>query len=151
MATTAGVWGWTLAGVWARLGLVLVPGGVFFPVGVLEAAAGTKGDRGRLLVAAGDGGLFLGLVLLRRRQEIFPRWWKVPGPNRANGRSETPLGPRVLASTCSPVWTSVPWQWATLSASLSGPCLSSKRFSLSHSLCPCPSSLSSSSPPSKKT
>lgn len=38
------------------------------PVGVLEAAAaaaaGTRGDRGRLLGAAGDGGLFLGFGVL---------------------------------------------------------------------------------------
>lgn len=77
MATTAGVWGWTLAGVWDRFGLLLVPGGVFLPVGVLEAAAGTKGDRGRLLGAAGDGGLFLGFgVLVRKRQvrqELIPQ------------------------------------------------------------------------------
>lgn len=96
MATTAGVWGWTLAGVWARFGLLLVPGGVFLPVGVLEAAAGTKGDRGRLLGAAGDGGLFLGLgVLVRRRQvrqELSPQQVKtVPSPlqetqGRPNGR-----------------------------------------------------------------
>lgn len=68
------VWGCTLAGVWARLGRVLVPGGgVFLPVGVLEAgvdAAGTKGDRGRLLGAAGDGGLFLGFGVLRSREEM---------------------------------------------------------------------------------
>lgn len=63
--TAATVWGCTLAGVWARLGLVLVPGGgVFLPVGVLAAAAGTKGDNGRLLGAAGDGGLFLGFGVL---------------------------------------------------------------------------------------
>lgn len=69
-ATAATVWGCTLAGVWARLGLVLVPGGgVFLPVGVLEAAAGTKGDNGRLLGAAGDGGLFLGFGVLVRREE----------------------------------------------------------------------------------
>lgn len=69
MATTAGVWGWTLAGVWARFGLLLVPGGVFLPGGVLAAATGTKGDRGRLLGAAGDGALVLALgVLLGGRQ-----------------------------------------------------------------------------------
>lgn len=67
-AVTAG--GWTLAGVWARLGLVLVPGGgVFLPAGVLEAAAGTSGDRGRLFGAAGDGGLFLGFGVLRGKRE----------------------------------------------------------------------------------
>lgn len=46
-------------------------GGVFLPVGVLEeaGAAGTKGDRGRLLGAAGDGGLFLGFGVLRSREE----------------------------------------------------------------------------------
>lgn len=40
------------------------------PVGVLEAAAaaGTRGDRGRLL-GAGDGGLFLGFGVLKRRDE----------------------------------------------------------------------------------
>lgn len=66
------VWGCTLAGVWARLGRVLVPGGgVFLPVGVLEATvfAGTSGDKGRLLGAAGDGGLFLGFGVLLRREE----------------------------------------------------------------------------------
>lgn len=65
------VWGCTLAGVWARLGRVLVPGGgVFLPTGVLEAAAGTSGDKGRLLGAAGDGGLFLGFggVLMGREE-----------------------------------------------------------------------------------
>lgn len=67
-AVTAG--GWTRAGVWARLGLVLVPGGgVFLPAGVLEAAAGTSGDRGRLFGAAGDGGLFLGFGVLRGKRE----------------------------------------------------------------------------------
>lgn len=74
MVTAVTVWGCTLAGVWARLGRVLVPGGgVFLPVGVLEeaaAAAGTKGDRGRLLGAAGDGGLFLGFRVLRSREEM---------------------------------------------------------------------------------
>lgn len=41
------------------------------PVGVLEAAAGTKGDRGRLLGAAGEGGLFLGFgVLILIREEV---------------------------------------------------------------------------------
>lgn len=79
MASTAGAWGWTLAGVWARLGRVLVPGGVFLPVGVLEAAAGTSGDRGRLLGAAGDGALFLGLGVLRRSrrrraESLRPTW-----------------------------------------------------------------------------
>lgn len=39
--------------------------GVFLPVGVLEAAAGTRGDNGRLLGAAGDGGLFLGFGVLQ--------------------------------------------------------------------------------------
>lgn len=39
------------------------------PVGVLEAPAGTKGDNGRLLGAAGDGGLFLGFGVLVRREE----------------------------------------------------------------------------------
>lgn len=34
-------------------------------MGVLEAAAGTSGDSGRLLGAAGDGGLFLGFGVLR--------------------------------------------------------------------------------------
>lgn len=70
-ATAVTVWGCTLAGVWARLGLVLVPGGgVFLPVGVLEAAAGTKGDKGRLLGAAGEGGLFLGFGVLMRREKM---------------------------------------------------------------------------------
>lgn len=69
------VWGCTLAGVWARLGRVFVPGGgVFLPVGVLgaaaAAAAGTKGDKGRLLGAAGDGGLFLGFGVLRSREDM---------------------------------------------------------------------------------
>lgn len=69
--TAVTVWGCTLAGVWARLGRALVPeGGVFLPVGVLEAAAGTRGDRGRLFGAAGDGGLFLGFVVLRSREEM---------------------------------------------------------------------------------
>lgn len=40
------------------------------PVGVLEAAAGTKGDNGRLLGAAGDGGLFLGFGVLETREEM---------------------------------------------------------------------------------
>lgn len=40
------------------------------PTGVLEAAAGTSGDKGRLLGAAGDGGLFLGFggVLMGREE-----------------------------------------------------------------------------------
>lgn len=38
------------------------------PAGVLEAGAGTSGDRGRLLGAAGDGGLFLYLGVLRSRE-----------------------------------------------------------------------------------
>ena len=70
-ATAVTVCGCTLAGVWARLGRVLVPVGVFLPVGVLEpdaAAAGTRGDRGRLLGAAGDGGLFFSFWVLRRRE-----------------------------------------------------------------------------------
>lgn len=51
------------------MGRVLVPepeagGGVFLPAGVLEAPAGTSGDRGRLFGAAGDGGLFLGFGVL---------------------------------------------------------------------------------------
>ena len=40
------------------------------PVGVFEAVAGTSGDRGRLLGAAGDGGLFLGFGVLMRREEM---------------------------------------------------------------------------------
>lgn len=71
--TAETAWGCTLAGVWARFGRVLVPGGggVFLPEGVFAApAAGTNGDRGRLLGAAGDGGLFLGLGVLRSRQEV---------------------------------------------------------------------------------
>ena len=43
------------------------------PVGVLAAAAaaaGTKGDKGRLLGAAGDGGLFLGFGVLMSREEM---------------------------------------------------------------------------------
>lgn len=72
--TAVTVWGWTLAGVWARLGRALEPGGgVFLPAGVLEAAAaatGTQGDKGLLLGAAGDGGLFLGFgVLMDRRRD----------------------------------------------------------------------------------
>ena len=48
----------------------MVPGGgVFLPVGVLEGAAGTSGDRGRLLGAAGEGGLFLGFGVLMRGEE----------------------------------------------------------------------------------
>lgn len=39
------------------------------PAGVLEAAAGTKGDNGRLFGAAGDGGLFLGFGVLLRGEE----------------------------------------------------------------------------------
>lgn len=39
------------------------------PVGVLAAAAGTKGDKGRLLGAAGDGGLFLGFGVLMSREK----------------------------------------------------------------------------------
>lgn len=42
--------------------------GVFLPVGVLEAAAGTRGDNGLLLGAAGDGGLFLGFGVLQRKR-----------------------------------------------------------------------------------
>lgn len=46
-------------------------GGVFLPEAVFTApVAGTSGDRGRLLGAAGDGGLFLGLRVLRSRQEV---------------------------------------------------------------------------------
>lgn len=37
-------------------------------MGVLEAAAGTRGDNGRLLGAAGDGGLFLGFGVLQRKR-----------------------------------------------------------------------------------
>lgn len=42
------------------------------PVGVLAAAAaaGTKGDKGRLLGAAGDGGLFLGFGVLISKKEM---------------------------------------------------------------------------------
>lgn len=73
--TAATVGGWTRTGVWARLGLVLVPGGgVFLPAGVFEEEvwAGTKGDRGRPLGAAGDGGRFLsfGALTERGKQEV---------------------------------------------------------------------------------
>lgn len=77
--TAVTVWGCTLAGVWARLGRVLVPGGgVFLPVGVLEAAAfaGTSGDKGRLLGAAGDGGLFLGFGVLVSGLDL---WFRLVG------------------------------------------------------------------------
>lgn len=69
--TAVTVWGCTLAGVWARLGRVLVPGGgVFLPNRVLEAAAvGAMGDKGLLLGAAGDGGLFLGFVVLMEQRD----------------------------------------------------------------------------------
>lgn len=40
------------------------------PVGVFEDTAGTRGDRGRLLGAAGDGGLFLGFGVLMRKEEM---------------------------------------------------------------------------------
>lgn len=36
----------------------------------IAAAAGTSGDRGRLLGAAGDGGLFLGFGVLRSGAEV---------------------------------------------------------------------------------
>lgn len=115
MATTAGVWGWTLAGVWDRFGLPLVPGGVFLPVGVLEAAAGTRGDRGRLLGAAGDGGLFLGFGVLVRKRQVRQRadstaGRKVPSPlqetqTRPNGRlgwhGSPAVGGEVEPSTAS--------------------------------------------------
>lgn len=107
MATTAGVWGWTLAGVWDRFGLLLVPGGVFLPVGVLEAAAGTRGDRGRLLGAAGDGGLFLGFgVLVRKRQVRQERIPQQVEGFQAHYRNPKP-------GTWSPVWISALWRWAT--------------------------------------
>lgn len=54
-----------------------VGGGVFFPAGVLEAAAaGTSGDSGRLFGAAGDGGLFLSFGVLASGLDL---WMVVEG------------------------------------------------------------------------
>lgn len=62
---TAVAGAWTRAGVWDRLGRVLVPeaeeGGVFLPGTEEEADDWTRGERGRDFGGAGEGGRFLGL------------------------------------------------------------------------------------------
>lgn len=62
-ATAATAGGCTRAGVWARLGRVLVPGGV------RPEDEGVLGERGRLLDGAGDDCLFLGFVFGLKRED----------------------------------------------------------------------------------